>query len=236
MSLKKRKKTSDSEVDCYHHGNLRSEVLQKSLVVIETKGITALSIRDVARSVGVSHVSIYHHFSSKNDLLNQVAEIGFKLLNQIYRPFETLNAEEWKRELLRLGNSYVNFAIKNPAYYKTMYSADRPTPKTSDDMDSEGNKAFGQLLDFVKYGIKTKVIQGRPEQISAHIWSSLHGISELLIAHRLLAVLGDDDVESFIQQHLSALVFGLQHKNDDVSRTDQSSKARKTESFSTRKT
>jgi len=213
MPLKTKRKPSVSRTDSYHHGDLRSEVLHKALLAIGTKGIPSLSLREIAKSIGVSHVSIYHHFSSKDDLVNQVAATGFKLFNQIYRRFETMDAEEWKRELLRLGCSYVKFAVEHPAYYKTMYSPDRPTPKIDGDMASEGNKAFSKLRDFIRYGVKTKVVSGTPERISAHIWSSLHGISELLIANRLLTVNSEDDVETFVQQHLSALVQGFANQS-----------------------
>src|SRR5699024_8851046 len=46
----------------YHHGNLRQEVLAVAAVFKASRGVDALSMRDLTRQAGVSHVAPAHHF------------------------------------------------------------------------------------------------------------------------------------------------------------------------------
>ena len=61
----------------YHHGDLRQALIQGALVLIEQEGIAALSLREVARRIGVSHAAPYHHFEDRSALLGAIAEQGF---------------------------------------------------------------------------------------------------------------------------------------------------------------
>jgi AcrR family transcriptional regulator len=60
----------------YHHGNLRAELLDTALQRLHEEGVEALSLRALARSVGVSQTAPYRHFSDKNDLLAALATRG----------------------------------------------------------------------------------------------------------------------------------------------------------------
>ncbi|MGB0693864.1 MAG: TetR/AcrR family transcriptional regulator, partial [Pseudomonadales bacterium] len=46
----------------YHHGNLRAEIVQRAVEVIDSEGIEALTLRGVARDLGVSHGAPNRHF------------------------------------------------------------------------------------------------------------------------------------------------------------------------------
>jgi len=48
-------------------------------------GARGLSLREVARSVGVSHPAVYRHFAGKESLLAAIAEQGFSLLGESLR-------------------------------------------------------------------------------------------------------------------------------------------------------
>ena len=61
-------------------GNLHVSLLEAAEAVLAERGAKALTLRDVARSAGVSHGAPYHHFSSLNDLLAAVAQRGFEAL------------------------------------------------------------------------------------------------------------------------------------------------------------
>ncbi len=48
--------------------------------IISTDGVIKLSIRNVARKIGVSHTAPYRHFKNKDELLIAIAVEGFGLL------------------------------------------------------------------------------------------------------------------------------------------------------------
>ena len=54
------------------HLSLREACLTEALDAIREKGVEALSLRDVARRLKVSHQAPYKHFSSKDHLLAEV--------------------------------------------------------------------------------------------------------------------------------------------------------------------
>jgi len=61
----------------YHHGDLRSTLINAANVLLKEMGIEGLSLRKLADKVGVSRTAPYHHFKDKNQLLCAIAEQGF---------------------------------------------------------------------------------------------------------------------------------------------------------------
>ncbi|MDR9405172.1 MAG: TetR/AcrR family transcriptional regulator, partial [Halothece sp. Uz-M2-17] len=66
----------------YHHGELRENLIEAAITLINEKGISDLSLRQLARYVGVSHNAPYRHFETKQALLMAVAEEGFIALRK----------------------------------------------------------------------------------------------------------------------------------------------------------
>src|SRR5687768_1857546 len=64
----------------YHHGNLREELLTQGLAILESEGQAALTMREIARRLGVSQTAPLHHFESKTALLAAIATLGFRVL------------------------------------------------------------------------------------------------------------------------------------------------------------
>ena len=61
----------------YHHGDLRSSLLEAAKAMLSESGIEGLSLRKLADRVGVSRTAPYHHFKDKNELLCAIAQEGF---------------------------------------------------------------------------------------------------------------------------------------------------------------
>jgi AcrR family transcriptional regulator len=90
--------------------------------ILEDEGLTALSLRAVARRAGVSPPAPYHHFPDKQALLDAVAERGFAALTAAM----TTRMDKVADAAVRLdasGISYVAFAVANPALCGLMFSA-----------------------------------------------------------------------------------------------------------------
>ena len=64
----------------YHHGNLRSELLSCAERALSEGGLAQLSLRDLARQVGVSHAAPRRHFADKQALLDALAQDGFDVV------------------------------------------------------------------------------------------------------------------------------------------------------------
>src|SRR6185503_21216238 len=72
-----RAKPSKKRPDNYHHGDLRRALLDAALREVAERGVKDISLRALARAVGVSPRAPYRHFQTKDDLLAAVAAEGF---------------------------------------------------------------------------------------------------------------------------------------------------------------
>src|SRR5450631_3377520 len=64
----------------YHHGNLRTALLEQAERTVLERGVEALSLRELARETGVSHGAPRRHFADRQALLDALAEAGFQRL------------------------------------------------------------------------------------------------------------------------------------------------------------
>jgi AcrR family transcriptional regulator len=76
----------------------RERLLEAALLVAEREGLDHLSMRLVARELGVSPMALYRHVAGKNDLLDGLLE---RLLGELDLPDESLPWEERLRILAR---------------------------------------------------------------------------------------------------------------------------------------
>lgn len=106
----------------YHHGNLRDTLLAAAMAQLAQQQDASLSLRELARTAGVSIAAVYRHFPSKEALLAEVAAAGFAALRQRWDqhlpPLGSLPAAE-RFELM--GRQYIEFALSVPAHYRLMF-------------------------------------------------------------------------------------------------------------------
>ena len=106
----------------YHHGNLRNALLAAARDLLEERGPSSLGLREIARRVGVSAPSAYHHFPSLDAIAVGLAEQGAAEMAQCLK----VPASGDKSRLLRIGEAYVGFARANPALYRLMFGEGFP--------------------------------------------------------------------------------------------------------------
>ncbi|MFD8967410.1 TetR/AcrR family transcriptional regulator [Streptomyces sp. NPDC059568] len=66
----------------YHHGDLRTALLRQAERTLAEQGVDGLSLRELAREVGVSHGAPRRHFPDKRALLDALAEEGYERLGR----------------------------------------------------------------------------------------------------------------------------------------------------------
>lgn len=109
----------------FHHGRLRQSLLEAALVAPDIEG---LSLRQLAAGLGVTAASVYRHFASREELLFEVARLGFARLTQRFESAFPLalapaGAEEARWRLHRLAEAYLQFADDEPALWRLMFGA-----------------------------------------------------------------------------------------------------------------
>jgi AcrR family transcriptional regulator len=165
----------------YHHGDLRRALLAAATQSIIEVGPAELSLRDLARRVGVSHAAPTHHFGDKAGLLTAVAAEGFQLLADGLR-------DAWERthSYLEVGVAYVGFAVTHRAHFEVMF---RPELYRADDPDLQAARAQAQQL---LYGPVIELGEASPIEAGVAAWSLMHGVAWLWLNGILPPQVGDD--------------------------------------------
>ena len=104
----------------YHHGNLREALLERAAEVIAEDGIAALSLRALARDLGVSHAAPRAHFADRRALLAELAKEGFRLFVDAMRAGADAAGPDPVARYRALGRSYVQFALDNPSCFRAV--------------------------------------------------------------------------------------------------------------------
>lgn len=169
----------------YHHGDLKSALLQAALNLLEEQGIAALSLRTLASKVGVSHMAPYAHFKNKSELFQSISAYGF---NTMADEMEKVDPDQTPAKLiLAYGSEYIQFAINNAPLYRLMLAQTQVTgPESSKEVEhmsaelkTASMRPYILLSDnFSKLIPHNKTQQGLRAQGA---WALVHGLSSLLI-------------------------------------------------------
>jgi AcrR family transcriptional regulator len=164
----------------YHHGNLREALIRGALALIAEKGPAGFTIADAARSAGVSPAAPYRHFRDRDDLMADVARLGFE-------EFAARLAAAWndgRPDLLgafeNVGKAYLAFAREEPAFYAAMFEAGTPAEPTPE-LRQSSERAFGVLREAAEAICQTLPKEKRPPagMMALHVWAMAHGIASL---------------------------------------------------------
>jgi AcrR family transcriptional regulator len=162
----------------YHHGDLRASLVAGGLALLKERAADDLSLREVARHVGVSATAVYRHFPDKQALLFAMCERGAEQLSAAQR--DAMKDKGAKIAFEAAGRAYVLFALANPALYRLMMA----TKASVDHYDANGN-AMGdsmQLLkDCVSDVLSSKASAMEHKVAALHAWALVHGISMLML-------------------------------------------------------
>jgi AcrR family transcriptional regulator len=97
---------------------LRQETLEAAIALIADRGDEAVSMRAIARAVGVTPPAVYLHFADKRELMLAVLEHVFADLARALEAADTGDPLERVRGLVR---AYVGWGIAHPGRYKIAY-------------------------------------------------------------------------------------------------------------------
>lgn len=193
----------------YHHGDLRNGLMEKALEHIKAHGVAQLSVREISKELGVSPAAAYRHFADKQSLLEALSEQGYhELGRRIEAKLKKAKPEPFE-QLLAIGEVYVSFALEQPEYTKLMFEGTHPDPTTP---LYSATKQVGGILSSVIADAKA---QGKLSKVNNQdalgiLWSSVHGMSVLLIEDRLLWLAKDPKkIRELLRTSVKATYEGL---------------------------
>jgi len=160
----------------YHHGDLRAALVAEGLRILTTRDAESLSLREVARGVGVSATSVYRHFPDKAALLTALAMDGLAQLGVAQRAAGE-SAGGGTAGFAATGRAYVRFALANPALFRLIFASDALAPHRQDGViPSTANS-----LLMANAAAQAAKDGGEASIHAVQAWALVHGLAMLML-------------------------------------------------------
>jgi AcrR family transcriptional regulator len=179
----------------YHHGDLKNALLQEAARIVETDGVDALSLRELARRLNVSHAAPTSHFADRNALLAELAADGFEELMR--RLEEVAQARTPTIRLRDMGRAYVAFARARPGHYRVMFGRGFTKEPPATRLADVGLRAYSVFERAVTAALPPARARS-PEKVQQAVflaWSVTHGAAMLALDSPLGPMMLQADVE-----------------------------------------
>jgi len=188
----------------YHHGDLREALIQAALREAELGGPEAISIKALAKTLGVSQPAPYRHFADREALLVSVTAEAFRQFNTTLQ--EALATSSRGPKLSRLAQAALVFGLERSGIYRLMFASQTMACAAE---DSELYIASRATLALVKDALDAPVADLVRERHALQIWAALHGIVMLaqqgLLTGKSINVSREQLVEDMVAQTLLSL-------------------------------
>jgi AcrR family transcriptional regulator len=164
----------------YHHGSLRTVLLEQAEVTLEKEGIDALSLRELARSAGVSHGAPRRHFADRQALLDALAERGYERLGTELRAALNASAPSLDTRVTALARAYARFGTGSAELLVLMFAGKHADQDGSVRRASEAAIEPWQTV-FLESGADEGIV-GDLKDLGMAVFSAVHGLAMLVNA------------------------------------------------------
>lgn len=168
--------TSSAPTRSYHHGDLRSALVEAGLKALETTPLADLSLRQIARDVGVSATAVYRHFPDKAALLSALAQAGIEQMAAWQGAAAAAASPD--DAFAATGRAYVRWALANPALFRLVFGQCREVGQTV----FGDNEAARMLRDYAQ-GITGD--EAGAQRLMLQAWAVVHGLAMLMLDGQL---------------------------------------------------
>ncbi|WP_216905800.1 TetR/AcrR family transcriptional regulator [Nocardia noduli] len=163
----------------YHHGNLRAALLTQAETTLRTSGVDGLSLRELAREVGVSYGSPRRHFEDKAALLDALVEVGLQRLGAELAKAVEPDGRDFAEVLTAVAIGYIRFATESPAMVDLM-SRSRYLSQAPAALVEARDASFAPVRDLVERGQASgELVPGDVRRVGTLIFATLHGLATL---------------------------------------------------------
>jgi AcrR family transcriptional regulator len=209
----------------YHWGEkLEGALIDEAVRRVEPMGIGALSTREVARAVGVSHAAPKHYFPDKLALIAAVASAGFERMYTEVADAVKRAGSHPPDQIVAAGTAYVEFALENRGLYRTMFAPELTAaleqlrPSTHPGPDHFANlaqlkaKVFSLFIEIVREGQeRNQFRRGKPDDLARGATALANGLSHEFIDEGLGSRI---DRLAHARQVFGVILTGLEVRQD----------------------
>ena len=141
----------------YHHGDLKVAILEHAAQTIAAEGLEALSLRAIARDLGVSHGAPNRHFKNKAQLLAVLATSGWQQITAAtLQAIETAEPQDPSARLNAMGRGFLKWALEHPSLFQTITH-----PDVGRYADADLKAAQEAFRSEIKMAVEASQVAGR---------------------------------------------------------------------------
>jgi AcrR family transcriptional regulator len=188
----------------YHHGDLRDALIKAALREAEQGGAEAISIKALAKELGVSQPAPYRHFADREALLAAVTAEAFRQFTAVLR--EAMAKPSKQSKLSRLAQATLEFGLRRNGIYRLMFASRTVScAAKGSELDNATNETFALVLE----ALEAPAVGYLRERHALKIWAALHGVVMLaeqgMFTGRLAHTTREELVEDFVTETRLAL-------------------------------
>jgi AcrR family transcriptional regulator len=206
----------------YHHGNLRNALIEAGRQALKDISAQDLSLRYLARMVGVSEAAPSRHFSGIDELLATIAASGFRELAALR--IEIRNSDDTAiSKAYRMMRGYVEFAQRHKGLFGLMIGPRIISPEAYPELAEEAGKSFELFAE----AIESLAIESAWDRADLNLvihasWSMEHGLATLILSDRVprpnRSVALSDLIDFTVMSMLGTITAGPSQLRDVVER------------------
>ena len=175
----------------------RGRALDAAMGLFADHGYRGVTLRSLAKALGVSAMTPYRYFENKDELFAMVRTEAFRRFADAQRD-AIAGIEDPEHALRLLGKAYVSFALDQPDAYHIMFELLQAPFGTYRELDEEQARAFSYLRDAVERFMQARDHEGDPLQRAHLLWAQVHGLVSLHLAGKLVVGCTLNDLVSAI--------------------------------------
>ena len=209
--------------DTYHHGNVKEALVLAAVQLLQSEPVQNLTLRRLAKEVGITPTAVYNHFSDKDALVAAIKMEGFDKFNQYLRQ-HCSEVNDPEKIFLELGIAYYRFSREFPSQFDVLFNYRIPQESNTEELI----ETACQSQDLLKEVIRAIMIKRNKEyneetliRASVLAWTQIHGLVTLTASGAITAAAvchdwpqqftlsNDADVEQLIADQVAVLIHGM---------------------------
>ena len=178
-----------------------------ALRILESEGPEAVSMRRVAKEVGITAMAIYHHFPNRENLLSAVVDSEFERLAEFFAPLN--GSQRFETSIVHLMDGYIDYALAHPRIFDYVFSMPRPRARRfPEDFRARRSPTLNITADVLSSWMKLgKLKRDDQWEVAMEVWALVHGYLALWRAGRFH--LSEDEFRKLVHRSIRRLLHGL---------------------------
>ena len=187
----------------------RAKILAVAHGLLEKGGPEAVTMRRVAKAVGVTAMAIYHHFPDRDALLGALAAVESDRIAGLFDSWPARGSPV--RRLRRMVESYIDYAFARPHLFAFLFLQDRSDVKRFPaDFRDRRSPVLNRVADAVAEAMLAGALRKDDFwEVAVDLWAFVHGHLALYRGGRF--AYSESEFRAFFRRSLNRYLRGLKN-------------------------